>query len=463
MHATRPGLLTAAQLTDAYQSGELRPSDVADDVLKLAEVAGTEYQAIAWMNGDEARDQAAASDRRWEAGEPIGPLDGVPISIKESIPMRGTPWRHGSLVHPDVRGETDAIPVARLRAAGVILFAKTTMPELGMVASGVSSLYGVVRNPWNTDYTPGGSSSGAGALVAAGVGPIALGTDLGGSVRIPAAHCGVFGFKPTQGVIPYAPASSVRSVGALTRTVADLESVLSVISGYDRDDLSSLPASSYAPQPSSDASGLRVAFATSAGAGMPAGPDELAAAKAQADILRSLGAQVTEIPSLGLTETDQDALLATFRFRVVAEIHTRPLADRARLLPDLAEFVEPAYAMSGLSYAQAISQVEAARDRVGRVTQAYDIVITPALSVAAFRAEAFAPPGARSTIDHAQFTAWFNQTGQPAGIVPAGFTPEGLPIGAQVVGNRGDDARVIGVMRLLAEANDPLVPRLAAE
>jgi aspartyl-tRNA(Asn)/glutamyl-tRNA(Gln) amidotransferase subunit A len=450
----RLGSKTAAELTGLYAEGDVTPVDVVKDVIDLAHQAHERFAAVAFMDEPVALAAAEESARRWKAGTSYGPLDGIPVSIKDSMPAVGTPWRHGSIIHEERWTEVDSAPVKRLHDAGAVVFAKTTMPDLGMVASGLSSIYGIVRNPWNTDMTPGGSSSGAGALVASGVGPLSIGTDLGGSVRAPAAHNGLFGIKPTQGRIAYAPASNVRSPGPLARTVRDMETLLGVIGAEDESDLSCLPGR-YAPVADfADLAGLRIAIVKHMGAGMPTGEEEWQAVVRQAGVLEAAGAEIVEIPDLGVTPEDQDTILATFRFRVLAEMHGVPLGKRALLLPELADFAESAYQMSGLAYAEAMNRLEAAKERVRAASYAWDFVLTPVMSVAAFPANLPAPAAASSTIDHAQFTAWFNQTGQPAGVVPGGLTTEGMPVGVQVVGKRFCDAQVVALMRLLDERND---------
>lgn len=448
---TRLASRTAAELVELYSHGAVTPVEVLSDVLELADEAREAYSAIAFLNTEAAQLAATESAARWASGVPRGPLDGIPVSIKDSIPAIGTPWQHGSAVHEPIYTTADSAPVKRLREAGALIFAKATMPDLGMVASGISSLYGIVRNPWNPTMSPGGSSSGAGVLVAAGVGPISIGTDLGGSVRCPAAHNGLFGFKPTQGLIAYAPASAVRSPGPLARTVDDLETALEVIGVEDDSDVSSLPGRYRPGAPITDLRGVRVGLVRHMGAGMPTGDEEYEAAERQARILAEAGAEVVEIPDLGLRPEDQDAMVTTFRFRVLAELHSVPMARRGLLLPELVDFAEKAYELSGLAYAEAMNRLEAAKGRARAAAYEWDYLLTPAMSVASFPAELLGPAGSTTTIDHCQFTAWFNQTGQPAGVVPSGLTSQGMPVGAQLVGRRFADAAVVALMRFLSE------------
>ena len=224
-----------------YRTLELDPVQVAEAALEAAHAAQDSFNAIAAFNEDCLR-AAEESRERFRAGCGLGPLDGVPVTVKDSYRVAGLPRWHGSAVH-DGAGVSvaDSAPVLRLNEAGAILVAKTAMPDFGMLASGISSQFGVIRNPWGPEYTPGGSSAGAAVTLAAGVVPVAMGTDIAGSVRLPAAHCGVAAIKPTQGRIAYAPASMARSAGPMARRAADLETMLVCVGRADASDPWCLP------------------------------------------------------------------------------------------------------------------------------------------------------------------------------------------------------------------------------
>ncbi|UFS58613.1 amidase [Subtercola endophyticus] len=450
--------LTRASATDLgalYRTGQASPIDATEQVLAVARIAGERHNAVSELNEQGARAAAEASAARWRAGHPLSELDGIPVSVKDSFHVTGLARRHGSAVHEPVTSTSDSAPVRRIVAAGGIVIAKTTMPDFGMLGSGISSAYGTVTNPWNPAMTPGGSSSGAGVLLATGAGPLSLGTDIAGSVRLPAAHCGLVGFKPTQGRIGYAPASTVRSAGPLARTVDDLGLVLRVVGRPDAADIFSLPGVYESSSDRFDPAGLRVGLVTSMGIGMAPGREEADAAQAVARMFSVAGTSVEPV-AIGLDGRDDRALRTVFAMRGALELHGVSAERRGLLPPSIAELIEPTYDLSALAYARALDRVEVGRETVRSALAAFDLIITPAVSVAAFAAELPAPAGAESTLAHAQFLAWFNQTGQPAGVVPLGLNEEGMPIGAQLVGQRGHDALVIAAMRWVESNTSPL-------
>src|ERR1700749_2377060 len=233
--------LSAVDLIAGYRAKQFTPSEVLEDV--LAHVAAWEPQirAVCAFDPDGARKVAKASTERWQNGEPSGTLDGVPVTIKENIATKGVPVPLGAASNKLVPSPVDAPPAARLREAGAVIFSKTTMPDYGMLSSGLSSFHPLTRNPWNLAKNPGGSSSGAGAAGAAGYGPLHLGTDIGGSVRLPACWCGLVALKPSLGRVPIDPPYVGRIAGPMTRTVDDAALMMSVMAKPDRRDGMSLP------------------------------------------------------------------------------------------------------------------------------------------------------------------------------------------------------------------------------
>ncbi|MGY4371946.1 Asp-tRNA(Asn)/Glu-tRNA(Gln) amidotransferase A subunit family amidase [Bradyrhizobium sp. LB1.3] len=221
--------LSAVDLIAGYRAKQFSPSEVLEDV--LAHVAAWEphLKALYAFDPDGARETAKASTARWTGGEPSGSLDGVPVTVKDNIATKGVPVPLGAASVKLVPAEKDAPPAARLREAGAIIFAKTTMPDYGMLSSGLSSFHALARNPWDLSKNPGGSSAGAGAAAAAGYGPLHLGTDIGGSVRLPAGWCGLVGLKPSFGRVPIDPAYVGRVAGPMTRTVDDCALMMSVM------------------------------------------------------------------------------------------------------------------------------------------------------------------------------------------------------------------------------------------
>ena len=233
--------LTATDLLAHYRDGSLSPVEVTEAVLARVESLEPKLCALYALDPTAAREAARESERRWLRNDPAGPLDGVPITVKENIATRGTPVPQGTAATELIPATEDAPAAARLRAAGAVIFSKTTMPEYGMLSSGVSTFHHLSRNPWDTTRTPGGSSAGAAAAAAAGYGPIHIGTDIGGSIRLPAGWCGVVGLKPTHGRVAVGNPYPGRAIGPLARTAADAALALAVMTGPDRRDSTSLP------------------------------------------------------------------------------------------------------------------------------------------------------------------------------------------------------------------------------
>ena len=233
--------LTAAELLAHYRAGTLSPVEVVESVMDRMDRCEPQIQAVWWRDRDAALQAARSSENRWKSQSPLGELDGVPVTLKENIATQGLPTPLGSAATELLPAEADAPAAARLREAGAVLVGKTTMPDFGFLGAAPSSFHALSRNPWNLSRNTGGSSSGAGAAVAAGYGPLHLGTDIGGSIRIPASFCGVFGLKPSQGRVPVHPPAAARVVGPMTRTVTDAALLMRVISRPDLRDYSSLP------------------------------------------------------------------------------------------------------------------------------------------------------------------------------------------------------------------------------
>src|SRR6476661_542323 len=238
----QPCRMSAVALLKAYRSRALSPVEAMQDVLARIAVFEPHIHATYLLEPERALKDARASEERWRRGEPVGPLDGVPVTIKDNIATKGEPVPLGTAASELSPAAEDAPPAARLREAGAIIFTKTTMPDYGMLSSGLSSFHPLTRNPWDLTRNPGGSSSGAGALAAACCGPLHLGTDIGGSVRLPAGWCGLVALKPSLGRVPIDPPYVGRVTGPMTRTVDDAALMMSVLSRPDRRDGMSLPA-----------------------------------------------------------------------------------------------------------------------------------------------------------------------------------------------------------------------------
>src|SRR3954451_7774935 len=233
--------LSAVDLIAGFRARQFSPTEVLEDVLACIAVWEPHIKALYAFDPDGARAAAKASSERWQKGEPVGALDGVPTTIKENIATKGVPVPLGAATTKLVPAPADAPPAARLREAGAVIFSKTTMPDYGMLSSGLSSFHPLTRNPWDLSKNPGGSSAGAGAAAAAGYGPLHLGTDIGGSVRLAACWCGLVALEPSLGRIPIDPPYVGRVAGPMTRTVDDAALMMGVLSRPDRRDSMSLP------------------------------------------------------------------------------------------------------------------------------------------------------------------------------------------------------------------------------
>ncbi|WP_151175731.1 amidase [Hypericibacter terrae] len=433
--------LTATELIAAYATRRLSPVDVTASILGRIHRLNPALLAF-YLVDDGAMAAALASEARWMRGVPAGPLDGVPVSIKDSIAVAGRPMYRGSKAYaPAVPSSVDAPPTARLREAGAILLGKTTMPDLGCLASGVSSQHGTARNPWNLARTPGGSTSGGAAAVAAGLGPLTVGSDLGGSVRIPAAFCGLVGFKPTQGRIPHIPASSMRSAGPLARSVADVMLLTAVLSQPDRRDCLSLPFSP-PPDPTPEAPeesvrGARIGLLLELGAGTPAGPEIRAAVEGAGRLLAAHGAKVEPVPAL-FPEDPEWAIETYFRARALSELQHLPPDRQAAAHPDVQGWCGGAKGLSAADLLEAMNGLDRLRVHVNDAFASLDFVLSPVMPMTAYAADIAFPDRDRAW-SHLLFTAAYNQTQQPALSVPCGFDRDGLPIGLQIIGQRFAD------------------------
>ncbi|PBC63415.1 amidase [Streptomyces sp. Tue6028] len=450
--------LTAVQLVDGYRKGEFSPVEATRAVLERAEHVQPAVNAFVRLDAEEALARAGESEGRWRRGEPTGLLDGVPVTVKDILLQRGHPTLRGSrTVAPGGRWEEDAPSVARLREHGAVLVGKTTTPEFGWKGVTDSPLSGVTRNPYDVSRTAGGSSGGSAAAVALHAGPLSLGTDGGGSVRIPAALCGIFGLKPTYGRVPLYPASAfgtLSHVGPMTRDAADAALLLDVISGPDARDWSALgpAAGSFVDALEGGVRGLRVAYSPSLGGQVAVRPAVAAAVRGAVERLAGLGAYVAEDdPDF----TDPVDAFHTLWFSGAARVTQRLGPHQRELLdPGLREICALGARFGALDYLAAVDvRMELGR-RMGRFHQSYDVLVTPTLPLTAFEAGAEVP--ARS--GHRRWTGWtpftypFNMTQQPAATVPVGVDGDGLPVGLQIVAARHRDDLVLRTAQALYEA-----------
>ncbi|MDT0301859.1 amidase [Streptomonospora wellingtoniae] len=455
--ADSPAWMPATELLGAYARGELSPVEATEAVLEAVERGNPALNAFCLVDAEAAREAARGSEERWRSGEPLGRLDGVPTSIKDIMLTRGWPTLRGSLnTDPDQTWAEDSPVVARLREEGAVFVGKTTTPEIAWKGVTDSPLYGVTRNPWDLDKTPGGSSGGAAAAVAAGMGPLATGTDGGGSVRIPASFSGIFAIKPTWGLVPHYPASAFGSLahsGPMTRTVADAALMLDVIARPDYRDWARLPspAYSFAESLETPVRGLRIAYSPALGH-LSVDPEVARIVADAAAAFEELGA-VVEQADPPIPESLEHFQILWYTGAAKA---TEALGDaqRERLDPGLREIVEEGLTYSAQDYLTAMATRMSMGEAMGRFHREYDLLLTPAMPVPAFEAGLEAPSGwgERRWTSWAGFSYPFNMTQQPAASVPCGFTGSGLPVGLQVVGPRHGDPLVMAACRAFETA-----------
>lgn len=441
---TAPHDLSATALLAAYRAGSLSPVDTVRDLLAHIDRWEPHIHATYALDCEAALAQAEASQQRWSRGAPIGPLDGVPVMIKENIATVGVPIPLGCAATELVPAERDAPPAARLREAGAIVVCKTTMPDYGMLTSGLSSFHPLTRNPWTLDKNPGGSSAGAAAACAAGYGPLHIGTDIGGSVRLPASFCGIFALKPSLGRVPIDPPYAGRVAGPMTRSVADAALMMATLSLPDARDTMSLP---YQPidwqQLGCDVKGLKIGLLMDAGWGLPVDPEVRAAVEAAACSFEAAGAVVTLVAPF-MTRAVVDGMDDFWRARAWLEIGALTAERRAKVLPYITEWARGGEGLSGERVFRGYSMMGTMRDAAVRACAPFDLLLSPTAPIPAFDAT-FAGPTDDPTrpFEHIAFTLPFNMSEQPAASINCGYTAAGLPIGLQIVGRRFDDLGVL--------------------
>lgn len=447
----------ATDLVAAYSRGDVSPVEVTRTVLDRIERLDGHVNAYCLVDQDRAMQAALESERRWHGGQPLGRLDGVPASIKDMFLTRGWPTLRGSrAVDPEQDWREDAPVTARLREHGAVPVGKTATPELGWKGVTDSPLTGITRNPWDTERTPGGSSGGGAAAVALGMAPLSVGTDGGGSVRIPVSFTGIFGLKPTYGRIPLYPASpfgTLAHAGPLTRTVGDAALLLDVLSEPDSRDWSALepPTSSYVARLNDGVSGLRVGY--SPALGYVDVDSEVADLVARAvRTFEELGAHVEQVdPGF---DDPVEALHVLWFSGAAKSVAPFTAEQRAVLDPGLAETCEVGAQLSAMEYLGAMTDRMSLGRLMGGFHDTYDLLVTPTMPITAFAAGREVPAGwpARRWTSWAPFSYPFNLTQQPAASVPCGFTERGLPVGLQIIGPRHADGRVLAACRAFEEA-----------
>jgi aspartyl-tRNA(Asn)/glutamyl-tRNA(Gln) amidotransferase subunit A len=452
--------LTAVQLMEGYRTRAFSPVEVAGAVIKRIDERNPQLNAFNFLSKEILQD-AKASEARWMSGMPKGLLDGVPVSIKDIILTKGWPTLRGSkTVDPNGPWNDDAPATARLREHGAVLLGKTTTPEFGWKGVTDSPLTGITRNPWNPAKTPGGSSGGAAAAVAAGMGPLAVGTDGGGSIRIPCAFTGLFGLKASFGRVPAWPLSpfgTVAHVGPITKSVADAALMLNVLAQPDARDWHALP---YDPRDwrmdlEQGVRGLRIAWSPDLGYAK-VDPEVLAIVQKSVKVFEDLGAKVDEKhPGFEHAGPVFQAHWFSGAAFLLKNMKNKELID-----PGLIEVATQGEKISAQDLLDAQQKRGALGVHMNLFHRDYDLLVTPTLAVPAFDVGQEFPQtsGGKRWTDWTPFTYPFNLTQQPAASVPCGFTAAGLPVGLQIVGPRYADALVLRAARAFESARPIRLP-----
>src|SRR5712671_3355277 len=410
--------LSAVDLIAGYRARQFSPSEVLEDLISHIGVWEPHIKALYAFDPKGARAVAKASTDRWHKDEPTGVLDGVPVTIKDNIATEGVPVPLGAASVKLVPATVDAPPAARLREAGAVIFSKTTMPDYGMLSSGLSSFHPLTRNPWDLSRNPGGSSAGAGAAGAAGYGPLHLGTDIGGSVRLPAGWCGLVALKPSLGRVPIDPPYVGRVAGPMTRTVDDAALTMSVLSKPDRRDGMSLPAhtinwKALEKSPRKLRLGLMLDLGVGQALEKPVREVAVKAAKA----FESAGAVVTEVDGI-LTRENLDGLDNFWRARMWDDLSKLPEKERAKALPYIYQWAEAGAKLSGVDVIRGFNATMAIRAAAAKLFCELDYVISPVSPVVNFPAEFSSPLNEPAKpFEHICYTVPWNMSENPAVVL----------------------------------------------
>lgn len=448
---------SAAGLAAAYAAKEVSPVEVVRAVVAHIEQREPVLRAMYAFDADAALQQARASEARWQRGEPLSPIDGVPGTLKENIATRGCPTPLGTAATELVPASEDAPPAARWKEAGLVLLGKTTMPDWGMLSSGLSTFHALARNPWDTAMNPGGSSAGAAAAAAAGYGPLHVGTDIGGSIRLPAGWCGLVGLKPSLGRIPIKPPYPGRVAGPITRSVEDAAWLMTVLARPDWRDTMSLPHQDIAwLSLERDVRGLKLGLQLDAGWGQPVDDQTRAVIETAARTFEAAGAVVEPVPAYS-TRAMADGMDRFWRMRSWLDLQALPPHRRERVLPYIRDWVAAAATYSAADVFTGYSQMAALREAAVAACQPYDYVLSPVSPVPTYPAEWASPLNdPQRPFEHIAFTLPPNMSEQPALSVHAGFTSTGLPIGLQIIGHRHDDLGVLQLARAWERMRAPM-------
>lgn len=436
--------LTIRQIRELYAARKLSPLEYWQAVEERIEAFEPHVQALYLYDPESARAQASASTQRWTSGETLGVLDGIPVTLKELIATKGDPVPLGTKAVDLVPAAEDAPIAARCREDGAVIFAKTTCPDYGMLSSGLSSFHPLSRNPWDLSKNPGGSSAGAASAGAASFGPLHIGTDIGGSVRLPAGWTGLFGFKPSHGRIPVDPYYVGRCAGPMTRCVEDSAIAMEPLSRPDWRDGTSLPPNDFHWLDFDiDLKGLKIGLMLDAGTGLDAEEEVKDAIIAAARLFEQAGAEIIPVGPV-LTRTMLDGLDKFWRSRFWGDIETMSPDKHAEILPYIFEWAKGGAEVSGVEAVRGFNQTIEMRKTCGRLFTTVDAVISPTNPIVSYPAEWASPTNDPALpFEHIAFTVPWNMSEQPASSINCGFSKSGMPIGMQIVGPRFADQFVL--------------------
>lgn len=450
MNGTDLCFMPGTELAAAIRAKRVSPVEAVEAVLDRIAAVNASINAVVTVTEDLARTTARDIEQRIVRGEPLGPLAGVPVTIKDLIMVKGVRTTWGSRIFERFIAPEDAPAVERLRAAGAVIVGMTNSPEFGYRATTDNPLFGATRNPWSLAHTPGGSTGGGAAAVATGIGPLTLGTDAGGSIRIPASCCGIVGFKPTLGRVPAAPVygglETLSHTGPMTRTVRDAALAMSVIAGPDARDLGSLPndGTDWIAAPDGGIAGLRVAWTPDWGYA-PVDPEVVTITEAAVRRLAGAGAPV-DVAAPRFADP-AEAFHALFPPFLAARLEGYLAEWRTRMDPGLVHYIEMGQRPTATEFVQAGNVRRTLNDAFRDFFRTYDLLVTPTLAAPPlplgrhyYEEIAGKPVGVLGWL---AFTFPINMLGYPAVTLPAGWTAAGLPVGLQIVGPRFADALVL--------------------